>query len=131
MIADHYSDFRLEFADLLALQKIFEAMRQARGEQGHLGYVVAEVDLKLHAEFITQRAETFSNLIGANLESIEVKFEAGEEDAGFHVGVLVRLEDVSAIAENKVGNSGNQTLLIGTSDKQRGGFRHGLGRLRT
>ena len=72
-------------------------------------------------------AETFGDLIGGNLESIEVKFEAGEKDAGFHVGVLVRLEDISAIAENEVGDSRDQALLIGTGNEQRGGFRHGRG----
>ena len=64
--------------------------------------------------------------LGGNLESIEVKFEAGEKDAGFHVGVLVRLQDVSAMAKNEVGNSGDEPLLIGTGHKERGSFRHGL-----
>jgi hypothetical protein len=54
MIAYDYRDFSVEFAGLLALQKIFETMRQARCEQRNLGYVVAEMDLKLHAEFLCQ-----------------------------------------------------------------------------
>ena len=32
-----------------------------------------------------------------NLESGEVKFEAGQEDAGFDIGVLVRLQNIAAI----------------------------------
>ena len=102
-------------------------MRQARGEQCDLGDVVAEVDLKLHAEFLGKRAQAVGYLAGGNLESVEVKFEAGEEDAGFHVGVLIRLEDVASIAKNKVGDSGDETLLIRAGNQQRGGFRHGRG----
>jgi hypothetical protein len=67
------------------------------------------------------------DLAGGNLESIEIKFEAGKKNARFHVGVLVRLQDVSAIAKNKVGNSRNETFLIGTGNQERGSFRHGLG----
>jgi len=114
MIADHDSDFSLEFTGMVTLQKIFEAMRQARGEQRDPGCVVAEMDLKLHAEFLGQRAETLGYLISGNLESIQMKFETGKEDASFHVGVLIRLEDIAAVAENEVGDSGNQAFLVGT-----------------
>jgi hypothetical protein len=127
MIADHHSDFSFEFPGLLALQKIFEAMRQARGEQCDLGDVVAEMDLKLHAEFLGKRAQAVGYRAGGNLESVQAKFEAGEEDAGFHIGVLVRLEDVASVVKNKAGNSRDETFLIGTGDEQRGGFRHGQG----
>jgi hypothetical protein len=43
-----------------------------------------------------------------------MKFETGKEDASFHVGVLIRLEDIAAVAENEVGDSGNQAFLVGT-----------------
>src|SRR5271165_489319 len=92
MIADHHSDFSLEFASPLTLQKVLKAMRQTRGEQRDLGNVLAEVDLKLHAEFIGQGSETPGDLIRRNLKSVQVKFETRQEGAGFHVGVLVRLQ---------------------------------------
>ncbi len=92
-----HSDTDLELAGLLALQECFKAMRQARGKEGNPGDVVAEMDLKVHAEFLGQRAEMVGDLIGGNMESIEMKFEAGKEDAGFQVGVLIRLQDVAAV----------------------------------
>ncbi len=52
MIADHHGDFGVEFAGLLALQKIFQAMRQARGKQCDLRNVAAEVEFELHCELL-------------------------------------------------------------------------------
>ena len=42
-----------------------------------------------------------------------MKFETRQEDAGFEVGVLVRLENVAAVAEDEAGDSRDQALLVG------------------
>ena len=60
---------------------------------------------ELHVELLGQRAKALGDLISGNLESGQMKFEAGQEDAGFDIGVLVRLQNVAAVAENEAGDS--------------------------
>ena len=123
MIADHYCDFSVEFAGLLALQKIFQAMRQARCEHRDFGFVVAEVEFELHGELLGQWTKAIGDLIAGDLESGKMKFEAGQKDAGFNIGILVRLENIAAVFEMKVEIpetrpfwSGQETSKVAVSD---------------
>jgi len=63
-------------------------MRQARGEQCDLGDVVAQVDLKLHAEFLGKRAEPvgLSRRRESGMRPREIR--SGEKDAGFQISVF-------------------------------------------
>src|ERR1700675_4583779 len=112
MIAENQSDLSFEFSGLLALQKVLEAMRQARGEQGDFRRVIAEMEFELHAELFGQRMELRRNLVAGDLESVKMELEARQEDPGFEVGVLIRLENVAAVAKNEAGDTRNQALLV-------------------
>src|ERR1700736_2500901 len=102
-------------------------MGQARGKQGNLGNVVAEMDFKPHAEFLGKRLETLHDLIAGNLESFATPLEPRQEDASFEVGVLVREQDVAAMVEDEAGDACNQTFPVKAGDEQRRGVRHGDG----
>ena len=80
-------------------------MRQARREQRNFRNVVAEVEFKLHSELLSQRTKLRGDLVAGDLESVEVKLEAGQENPGFDVGVLVRLKDIAAVAEDEAGDA--------------------------
>ena len=56
-----------------------------------------------------------------------MKLKAREEDTGFYIGVLVRLENISAVAEDEIRNARNQALLVGTGNEQCDSFSHGRG----
>jgi hypothetical protein len=45
-----------------------------------------------------------------------MKFEAGQKDAGFNVGILVRLQNIAAILENEGGDSRDQAFLVGAGN---------------
>ena len=74
------------------------------------------MEFELHGELPGQRAKALGDLIARDLESGEVKFEAGQKDAGFDIGVLVGLQNIAAIFENEGGDSRDQTFLVGAGD---------------
>jgi hypothetical protein len=74
------------------------------------------VEFEVHGKFSGQRAKVLGDLIGVDLESSEMKFEAGQKDAGFNVGILVRLQNIAAILENERGDSRDQAFLVGTGN---------------
>jgi hypothetical protein len=91
-------------------------MRQPGGEQCDFGFVAAKVEFEVHGEFSGKRAKVLGDLIGGDLESSEMKFEAGQKDAGFNVGILVRLQNIAAILENERGDSRDQAFLVGAGN---------------
>ena len=98
-------------------------MRQAGGKQCDFRFVVAEVEFEVHGEFPGQRAKAIGDLISGDLESGEMKFEAGQKNAGFNVGILVRLQNVAAVFEMKLEIpetrpfwSGQETSKVAVSD---------------
>jgi len=91
-------------------------MRQAGGKQCDLRFVVAEVEFEGHGKFPGQGTKVLGDLIGGDLESHEVKFEAGQKDAGFNIGVLVGLQNIAAVFEDEVGDSRDQAFLVGAEN---------------
>src|SRR5205814_10375236 len=92
----------------------------------NLGDVVTEMEFKFNSEFLCQRTEPIGNLFAWNLETITKEFETRQKYASFDIGILVRLQDVAAIAKNEAGDSRHQALLVGTCGQECGSFRHGL-----
>src|SRR5438552_2281187 len=105
MIGENQSNLSFEFSSLLALQKVFEAMRQARREQRDFRNVIVEMEFKLHSELLSHGTELRGDLITGNVESVQMKLEARQEDSCFDVGVLVRLKNIAAVAEDEAGDS--------------------------
>jgi hypothetical protein len=52
------------------------------------------------------------DLIPGNLESVKPKLETRQEDFGFEVGVLIGLQNITAVAENKAGDPRDQAFLV-------------------
>jgi hypothetical protein len=67
--------------------------------------------------FLVDEREFFREPIEPGAGSRRGPFDAGEIETLFASLVLFEMQDVAVMAENKVGNSGIETLLIGTLDK--------------
>src|SRR6476661_8231553 len=95
-------------------------MRQLRSQTGHFGHMVAEDQLELHTTFEGDALKTIRDRLTRNLKALQLPFRAGQKNAGLKVGVLVEVENVSAVAKDEVGDSGNQSAPIRTGDDQFG-----------
>ncbi len=51
--------------------------------------------------------------------TVEVEADALEELPGFGVGVLIRVQDVGAVAVQDLGEGGHQAAPVGAGDQQR------------
>ena|SRR5437667_2198197 len=63
---------------------------------------VAQVNLELHAVLRRQRLKNFRDPATLEAEPGKLPFHASEEDSGLNVGVLVKVEDVAAVAEDEI-----------------------------
>src|SRR5579864_7761208 len=102
MIADDNGDLSFKFAGLMSLEEVKQAMREARREQRDLWNVIAEVNFKVHVKFLREWLELRRDLVARNLEIAHVPLEAGKKHAGLQIAVLVCLEDIAAVAVDKI-----------------------------
>jgi hypothetical protein len=68
--------------------------------------------LEPHAELLGQGTKLRGDLVPGNLESVKPKLETCQEDFNFEVGVLIRLQNITAVAENKAGDPRDQAFLV-------------------
>src|SRR5207253_8897142 len=53
-----------------------------------------------------------------------IEFHPRQEQIGFFIGMLVRMQNVAIVLKNKVRNASNNSLAIRTADQENGGILH-------
>lgn len=85
---------------------------------------VRESKLCGHGELLRYGFEGAENLMSGNRHSIEFELHALEEDPLDVVGVLLGVNDVSAVGRDESGNGCHHTLAIRARDQQNSSCRH-------
>ena len=85
------------------------------------GHVVGEAHRALHAEAFDDRSERGLDLVAGEVEAVEQELDPLEEHAVGAVGVLLRVDDVAAVAVHEVGDGRDDTGLVGAREQQHRG----------
>ena len=91
-------------------------MQPLGGEDRQFGGVVAEVHLKPHLVLFGQGPEALGDLRARDLEPLQIPFHARQKDSCLQIGVLVGVQDVTAVAKDETGNLGHQPFPVGAAD---------------
>jgi len=129
MVGNDERDFAGEFAALMAIEQIDEAVVVFRNQDDHAGTMRGLRETPLHLKFLGDGrellAEVSKSLIGEiDVEVFGIELDAHQEESGFLVGVFVGVQDVAAVAVDEVGNSGDFAFAVRTGDEEDGGIFH-------
>lgn len=93
-------------------------------QNGQFGQIVTEKELKTHLMGVSQWLELPGYFLARNPELRQIPLHAGQKYAHLHVCVLIGIQQIAPVPENKVGDLCHQPFLIGTGDQQGCGLYH-------
>ena len=123
VVADHQREVAGQFAALVAVQEVHQAVVVLRHEHGH-PRAVRPVQPPPHGEPLGDRGELAVAVVAGEVEPGQVPLDPHEEQAAFGVLVLVGVEDVGVVPEQEVGDGGGDALAVGAVDEQDAGAGH-------
>ena len=111
-----------QLAGAVAEQQVVEAVVVARHEDRHALAVRRVGDAPAHREALGRLADRVLEGEAVGVELGEVEAHALEELPRHEVGVLVRIQDVRAVAVEELGHRRHDAAPVGAVDEQGGGF---------
>jgi hypothetical protein len=124
MVADHQRKVAGEFAIALAMQQIHQAVIVLGNEDGYPRPAIAHGEHPIHAELVRDRAEGSIKIAQVQAEVREIPFNTSQIKALFAGLMLLEMENVAVVAIDEFGESGVQSLAVGTLHEQDRGVLH-------
>ncbi len=124
VVADDEGQVGAEFAGLVAMEEVGEAVRVLRDEEGDVLELVGELDAPVHAELLGDGLEGGAEGGLVEVGGVGRELHAHEEEAELVVLMLVGVENVGAALVEQRRDAGHQALLIRAVDEQNGGIFH-------
>src|ERR1700674_3120791 len=115
-----------QFAAPAAIKQVHQAVVVLRDQYDHLRAVVRPSQTPLHLEVVGDRSEVPGEVRQVDVKLGRIKFHAHQEQVRFIIGVLVSVQDVSVMAEDKIGDRGNDALAVGTTNQKYSGVLHSV-----
>src|SRR5438067_1161310 len=121
MVRDYERDVTDQVPNLMAVEKIGEAMVESRNQDCYTVTRSGRSYPPLHLELLGYRRKMRSELIRIDSKAGQVPLYAHEEQVGLRIPVLVRVQDVAIVAVDEVRDAGHP-LPIGAGDEQDSGI---------
>jgi len=103
-------------------------MTQTRDQDRDTARLVREPQPPVHPELVGDRCEGGCDLLAGEIQAVQFELHPLDEDQGLPVGVLIGVDDVSAVSHDEIRDRGDETLPIGAGEQQdscRSGVLHG------
>ena len=120
VVGDHGHQIAAQLAELVRQQEIVEAMRRLAGEHRHARATVRVRQIERQLERLRERGHPRGYPFAIEAKRFQVPAQAHEEQPGLGLGVLIGIEDVSAVAENEIGEGRHQSRSVAAADEQGG-----------
>jgi hypothetical protein len=91
-------------------------------ENGDPCPLAGEPHVILHVKVVGYRLESGSDLLPCECKTVHLPFHTMKEDPLLGVNVLLGVNNIAAVAEHEIGNTGDQAFLVGTVNQKDGGF---------
>src|SRR6267143_2104894 len=133
VIADHQRNASRQFSRYVPEQQIVQAVAVFRDKNGDALDGIGKVNSPLHLQPFGERCKSRGDFRARDLKSVYFPFHAHQEQSGPGINMIVGVNDVAVVLEEKFRDLRHQTLLVRAADQQygSGSRRHGRsGRLR-
>ena len=114
MIGDNAGDIAIEFAALMAIEQINQAVVVLRNQYGHPLAYIRNRDAPLHLKFGGDLTEMPNEITQGKVEVGGIEFDTHQKSAGIAVPMLVSVKNTAAMLVNESRNAGDHALPIGT-----------------
>ena len=102
----------------MSLKKIGQTMVLFRYEYGNAVAVMGVLDAVPHVEGFGDGLEGGGDLVSGNARSIQLELRAHEEVSGLAVGMMVRVEDVSAEIMDEASHARDDAFAVPAVDEE-------------
>ena len=111
----------MEFAALMAVEQIDEAVIVFRDEDDHARAMARPGQTPLHGEGLGDRGKVSGEVGQIGLREVDVKIfrielHAHQKEAGLFIGMFVSMENVSVVPVDEVGDGRDFALAVGAGD---------------
>jgi hypothetical protein len=124
MIGDDQGNLASEFAALVAVEQVLEAVVVLGDEDREPRAVAGVGETPVHLKFGGDGGETLGKFREVKIEFRGIELDAGEKKIRCFVSVLVGEQDVAVVLKNEIGNGRDHALAVGTGDEEDGGVVH-------
>jgi hypothetical protein len=128
MVADDERDVSRQFAALLAIQQVVQAVIVSGDEDGNTLPPGDVGDTPLHLKTLRNRRKSLRKVLQFQIEAFEMPFHTHEKALEFVVGVLVCVQNVAVVAEDEITDGGDEAFLVGAGDQENGVVFHACAR---
>src|SRR6267154_95305 len=120
MVADYERNASRQFSRYVPKQQIVQAVAVFRDKNGDALDGIGKVNSPLHLQPFGERCKSRGDFRARDLKSIQFPFHAHQEQSGLGINMIVGVNDVAAVLEEKFRDLGHQTLLVRATDQQYG-----------
>ena len=93
-------------------------MRLFAGQDGHAWLVVGETKIGVHCELRRNLGEGWKNFFSRKRKAVKFKFDTLEEHLLNIIGVLLSVDDVSAVDSDEISHRCDDSTLVGAREEK-------------
>ncbi len=101
-------------------------MRLFAGQNCYSWFVVGETKISVHRELRRNLGEGWKNFFSRKRKAVKFKFDTLEEHLLNIIGVLLSMDDVSAVDSDEIGHRSDDSTLVGARKEEYGCRGHSL-----
>ncbi len=126
VVADDQRDVAGQFATLVPMQEIGQAMVVLRDHDGHACTLLWEIELPLHLQTLGDRAEVLAERIGFNSRATQVPLHAHEKQVVLRILMLVGIAIIGVMPIKEIRDRSDDAFLVWAGNQQGGRVFHGV-----
>ncbi len=101
-------------------------MRLFAGQDGYSWLVVGETKIGVHCELRRNLGEGRNDFFSRKRKAVKFKFDTLKEHSLNIIGVLLSMDDVSAVDSDEIGHRSDDSTLVGARKEEYGCRSHSL-----
>ena len=125
VVAEDDRQFAVQLAALVAVEQIGQAMIEFRYEYGQTRLAARFGEPPDHPEAVRDGSESRGEVGQIEAEVRQFPFHPHQEQFQLGILMLVGMQDIGVVRQQKIGDGGDQPSLVGAGNQQDGGMTHG------
>jgi len=122
MVGDYKRDINFQFTSPLPLKQIHQAVIEMGHKDAHPWSLTRKVKLERNGENFGDGGKRGCDLLSGYLKPLKVEDRSHQKIAGFPIGVMIGVQDISAKIMNEPGNPGDNPFLVFTVNEENGRY---------
>ena len=124
MVGNDQRYIAVEFAALMPVEQVLQAMVILRDEDGDAGAIAGAGEPPLHLKVAGDGSEALRKLGKIKIKFCRIELNPRQKQIGCLVSMLVIEKNVPAVPEDEIGNRSNHAFAVGAGNEKDGGVVH-------